>query len=121
MIGWRPHFQVSGLSNQAPGPGNRVQIRALDLYLHLKTRTRDLRAERQRAKGRPETGWSTEAKGRADHPWSAAVERGSSTLPLFRLCRDAVPTLPDAVALRSFRVTGGSPRWRVAGVKCCLG
>ena len=74
MIGWRPHFQVSGLSNQAPGPGNRVQIRALDLYLHLKNRTRNLRAETWDPKslyalGRGATASRPWADGRWRHRW----------------------------------------------------
>ena len=32
--------------------------------------------------------------GRADHPWSAAVERGLSTLPKIQLGQHAVLTLP---------------------------
>jgi hypothetical protein len=48
------------------------------------------------------------AEGRADHPWSAAVEQGCSTLPRCRLCRDAVPTLPGAAEPRG---VGG---WRLA-------
>ena len=34
--------------------------------------------------------------GRADHPWSAAVERGRSTLPKMQLGQHAVLTLPLA-------------------------
>ena len=51
----RTHFQVSGLSRREPGSGVqvRVQVRALTL-----------------------------SRGRADHPWSAAVEQGCSTLPM---------------------------------------
>ncbi|NBN95458.1 MAG: hypothetical protein EBV31_07550 [Verrucomicrobia bacterium] len=54
--------------------GYRFEICILTrrLNLHLTTRTRDLRAETWNPK--LFLGW-------ADHPWSAAVEQGSSTLP----------------------------------------
>jgi hypothetical protein len=45
MIGWGTHFQVSGLSHQEPGTGAQVQVRVRDLTLHLKTRTRNPKAE----------------------------------------------------------------------------
>ena len=54
MIGGGYFSQVSGLGRREPGSGIqvRVQVRALSL-----------------------------SRGRADHPWSAAVEQGCSTLP----------------------------------------
>jgi hypothetical protein len=75
----RTHFQVSGLSRREPGSGIRVRVQVQVLnfapypYLYLITRTRDLRAET----------WDPKMSlGRADHPWSATVEQGCSTLPI---------------------------------------
>ena len=75
----RTHFQVSGLSRREPGSGIRVRVQVQVLnfapypYLYLITRTRDLRAET----------WDPKMSlGRADYPWSAAVEQGCSTLPM---------------------------------------
>ena len=71
-------FQVSGLGRREPGSGVQVRVQVQDLnfaphpHLYLITRTRDLRAET----------WDLKLfLGRADHPWSAAVELGCSTLP----------------------------------------
>ena len=67
------HFQVSGLGSREPGSGVQVRVQVQDLnispypHLYLMTRTRDLRAET----------WDLKMSlGRADHPWSAAVEQG---------------------------------------------
>jgi hypothetical protein len=74
----RLNFQVTGLGRREPGSGVqvRVQVRVLNFtphpHLTLITRTRDLMAET----------WDPKLfLGRADHPWSAAVEQGCSTLP----------------------------------------
>ena len=78
MIGGGYSFQVSGLGRREPGSGVQVRVQVQDLNftpypnLYLITRTRDLRAE---------TWDPTVFHGRADHPWSAAVEQGCSTLP----------------------------------------
>ena len=73
------YFQVTGLGSQVPGSGVQVQVQDLNFapypYLYLITRTRDPRAETW------DPGMSPTSRGRADHPWSAAVERGRSTLP----------------------------------------
>jgi hypothetical protein len=52
MISWGGgNYQVTGLGGREPGSGVQVRVQVQDLhfawhpYLHLKTRTRDLRAE----------------------------------------------------------------------------
>jgi hypothetical protein len=45
-----------------------------------------------------------EASGRADHPWSAAVERGRSTLPETERTTDAMSSRPALEAAEQGRV-----------------